>query len=164
MSPRPLPISCFHSSFPWGRPLMTFPTCPVSPPTSSVLPRGPLPPASLLWLSGSSVVCLLRVLAGDKGRTAAGLAMGNPEMVDFRLVPRHGYVGRHVFPECRFLSLTLPGGGFSTWGKVRPGGVRSTEQACNAGLAISPGPPPAWAPQAPGHLSSTTINQSLSDI
>lgn len=47
---------------------------------------------------------------------------------------------------------TLPGGGFSTWGKVRPGGVGSTEQACNAGLAISPGPPPAW-PQAPGHLS-----------
>lgn len=47
---------------------------------------------------------------------------------------------------------TLPGGGFSTWAKVRPGGAGSTEQACNAGL-----PPGHYCPTStwPSHLACT---------
>lgn len=135
----------------WGRPPHDLPHLPSFPTPNILSPApGPLPPASLLWLSGSSVVCLLRVLAGDKGSTQQGLQWETLKW-STRLVPRHGYVGRHRFPNADFCHHLLPGGGFSTWGKVRPGGIRSTEQACNAGLAISPAHP-AW-PQAPGHLS-----------
>ena len=102
VSPLPLPISCFHFSSLGADP--SWPSPPPQFPTPNILSPapGPLPPAALLWLSGSYAVCLLRVLAGDKGSDTTRLVMGNPEMVDFQLVPCQGYVGRHVFPNIDF--------------------------------------------------------------
>ncbi|KAI4543607.1 hypothetical protein MG293_006401 [Ovis ammon polii] len=73
--------------------------------------------------------------------------MGNPEMVDFRLVPRHGYVGRHVFPNADFCHHP------TWWWLLHLGQAPST--------VLRYSPPWCHSPRMPTGLSLTYQPQKL---